>query len=235
MRSVVLFSGGIDSTTALVWAKARSSEVHALTADYGQRHRVEVRMARWTARRMGVPQTVLTLDSAPFAGSALTDPKAALPRCRSISDIPSGPPSTYVPFRNGVLVAIAAAFAEARRLDTIVTGFNMIDSPDYPDTRPEFVRAMNRAIAAGTRAAFGGPAIKLVAPFVRMRKSEIIRLGLELGADYSRSISCYRGEEAPCGTCSACALRRGAFAQAETADPLIERLKKNKKRKESRS
>lgn len=228
MKSVVLFSGGIDSTTALAWARARSSEVHALTVDYGQRHRVEVRMARQTARRMGVPQTVIALDPAPFAGSALTDPETALPRCRRPSDIRSGPPSTYVPFRNGVLVSLAAAFAEARGLDTVVTGFNVIDSPDYPDTRPEFVRAMNRAIRTGTRAAFGGPAIRVAAPFVRMRKSEIIRLGLKLGADYSHSVSCYGGGEAPCGTCSACALRRRAFAGAGIPDPLVERLKKNK-------
>ncbi len=229
MKSVVLFSGGIDSTTALAWARARSSVVHALTVDYGQRHRVEVRMSRWTARRMGVPQTVIKLDPAPFAGSALTDPKAALPRVRKASDIGSGPPSTYVPFRNGVLAALAAAFAEARGLDTIVTGFNMIDSPDYPDTRPEFVRAMNRAVAAGTRAAFGGRAIRIVAPFVRMKKSAIIRLGLEIGADYSHAVTCYGGGERPCGTCSSCALRRRAFAEAGVPDPLLERLKRKKK------
>jgi 7-cyano-7-deazaguanine synthase len=229
MKSVVLFSGGIDSTTAVAWAKARSAEVHALTVLYGQRHAVEVRLARAAARRMGVPQTVLAIDLARFGGSALTDPSAPLPRHRDPSDIRPGPPSTYVPFRNGVLVSVAAAFAEARGLDTIVTGFNMIDSPDYPDTRPEFVRAMNRAIKTGSRAAFGGRPIRVVAPFVRMRKSEIIRLGLSLGADYSRSVSCYSGQERPCGTCSACVLRRRAFAEAGTADPLVERLKKRSK------
>jgi 7-cyano-7-deazaguanine synthase len=107
MKSVVLFSGGIDSTTALAWARARSSEVHALTFDYGQRHRIEVAMAKRTARRMGVPQTVLAIDLARFGGSALTDPAAALPRCRKPSDIEPGPPSTYVPFRNGVLISLA--------------------------------------------------------------------------------------------------------------------------------
>ena len=111
MKSVVLFSGGIDSTTALAWAKARSSEVHALTVDYGQRHRIEVRLAKETARRMGVPQTVLAIDLARFGGSALTDPSAALPRCRKPSDIRSGPPSTYVPFRNGVRGRPSAAWS----------------------------------------------------------------------------------------------------------------------------
>lgn len=229
MRSIVLFSGGIDSTTALAWARARSSEVHALTVLYGQRHAIEVRLARRTARRMGIPQTVIRLDLARFGGSALTDRSAALPRCRKPSDIRPGPPPTYVPFRNGLFISLAAALADARGFDTIVTGFNTIDSPDYPDTRPEFVRAMNRAIKTGSRAAFGGPGIRLVAPFVRMRKSEIIRLGLELGTDYSCSVSCYSGEERPCGTCSACVLRRRAFAEAGVPDPLLERLKKKEK------
>jgi 7-cyano-7-deazaguanine synthase len=231
MNSVVLFSGGIDSTTALAWARARSSEVHALTFDYGQRHRIEVALAKRTARRMGVPQTVLAIDLSRFGGSALTDPAAALPRYRKPSDIGPGPPTTYVPFRNGVLLSLAVSFAEARSFDTVVTGFNVVDSPDYPDTRPEFVRAMNAAVKAGTRAASGGPRIRIVAPFVRMRKSEIIRLGLELGADYSRSVTCYFGKEAPCGTCSACVLRRRAFAEAGTPDPLVERLRKNKERR----
>jgi 7-cyano-7-deazaguanine synthase len=230
MKSVVLFSGGIDSTTALAWAKARSVETHALTFDYGQRHRVEVRLARRTAKRMGVPQTVLRLDLARFGGSALTDPSAALPRYRKASDIRHGPPSTYVPFRNGVLIALAASFAEARGFDTLVCGFNIIDSPDYPDTRPEFVRAMEQAVRAGTRAAFGEPAIRISAPFVRMPKSEIIRLGLEMGADYSHSVSCYAGAEKPCGTCASCVLRRRAFAAAGIPDPLLVRLKNKEKR-----
>jgi len=224
MKSVILFSGGIDSTTALAWAKARSADTHALTFDYGQRHNVEVRLARWTAKRMGVLQTVLRLDLAGFGGSALTNPSAALPRYRKPSDIRRGPPSTYVPFRNGVLIALAASFAEARGFDTVVCGFNIIDSPDYPDTRPEFVRAMEKAVRAGTRAAFGGPAIRIAAPFIRMRKSEIIRLGLRLGADYSRAVSCYAGAEEPCGTCASCVLRRQAFAEAGRPDPLLERL-----------
>ena len=230
MKSVVLFSGGIDSTTALAWALSRSEAVHALTFDYGQRHRIEVRLAKRTARRMGVPHSVIGLDLARFGGSALTDPSAALPRHRKPSDIRPGPPSTYVPFRNGVLIAVAAAFAEAREFDRIVCGFNTADSPDYPDTRPEFVRAMNHAVRAGTRAAFGGPPIRVLAPLVRMRKSEIIRLGLALGADYSDSVSCYDGRERPCGTCSACVLRRRAFAEAGVPDPLVERTRKKESR-----
>jgi 7-cyano-7-deazaguanine synthase len=229
-RSVVLFSGGIDSTTALSWALARAAEVHALTFDYGQRHAIEVRMARLAARRLGVPHTVLKLDLTAVGGSALTDPAIALPRYKKVPPLKSGPPATYVPFRNGILIAVAAAWSEARGFGEIVCGFNVIDSPEYPDTRPAFVRAMEKAIAAGTAAAFGGPAVRIVAPFVRMRKSEIIRLGLRLGADYSRAITCYAGAERPCGACSACLLRARAFAEAGTPDPLLVRLSQGGRR-----
>jgi 7-cyano-7-deazaguanine synthase len=229
-RSIVLFSGGIDSTTALFWARARSDDVRALTFDYGQRHKVEVRMARATARRVGVPHTVLKIDLTQIGGSALTDGKMALPRYEKVPPLASGPPATYVPFRNGILISLAAAWAEVQGAAEIVCGFNILDSPEYPDTRPEFIRAMQRAVDTGTRAAFGGPGIKITAPFVRMKKSAIIRLGLSLGADYSRSVTCYAGAERPCGACSACLLRARAFAEAGVPDPLLVRLNKGGRR-----
>lgn len=229
-RSIVLFSGGIDSTTALAWARSRADEVRALTFDYGQRHKVEVRMARLAARRLGVPHTVLKIDLTQIGGSALTDAGIALPRYRKIPPLASGPPATYVPFRNGILIAVAAAWAEAHGAAEIVCGFNIIDSPEYPDTRPAFVRAMQKAIDAGTTAAFGGPRIRIEAPFVRMRKSAIIRLGLRLGADYSHSVTCYAGAERPCGACSACLLRARAFAEAGVPDPLLVRLSQGGRR-----
>jgi 7-cyano-7-deazaguanine synthase len=225
-RSVVLFSGGIDSTTALYWARAKSDEVCALTFDYGQRHKIEVRMARTTARRIGVPHTVLKIDLTQIGGSALTDGTIVLPRYKKIPSLASGPPTTYVPFRNGILIALAAAWAEVHGGTEIVCGFNIVDSPEYPDTRPAFVRAMQRAVATGTTAAFGGPGLRITAPFVRMRKSAIIRLGLSLGADYSHSVTCYAGAERPCGACSACLLRARAFAEAGVPDPLLVRLNK---------
>ena len=229
-RSIVLFSGGIDSTTALAWARARADEVRALTFDYGQRHKVEVRMARLAARRLGVPHTVLKIDLTPIGGSALTDAAIALPRYRKVPPLAAGPPATYVPFRNGILIAVAAAWAEAHGGTEIVCGFNVIDSPEYPDTRPDFVRAMQTAIDAGTRTAFGRPRIRITAPFIRMKKSEIIRLGLRLGADYSHAVTCYAGAERPCGACSACLLRARAFAEAGAADPLLARLNRGGRR-----
>jgi len=226
-KTVVLFSGGLDSTTALHWALRRGGEVSALTFDYGQRHRVEVRAARTIARRLGVPHAVLKIDLGPIGGSALTDRSIAVPRHRRVPRLRTAvPPATYVPFRNGILLALAAAWAEARGIDEIVCGFNTVDSPDYPDTRPAFVRAMERAVAAGTAAAFGRRRVRIRAPFSRLKKSEIIRAGLALGADYSRSVTCYSGKEKPCGSCSACLLRARAFKEAGRPDPLVLRTGK---------
>ena len=223
---IVLFSGGIDSTTALYWALARYDRVLPLTFDYGQRHRVEVRLAGRLLRRHGLPRTVLRLDLRQVGGSALTDPRIALPRVRGRAEIPAGPPATYVPFRNGIFLAVAAAWAEARGVRDLVCGFHVLDSPEYPDTRREFVRAMEKAVNLGTAAAFGGPPARILAPFVGLRKAEIIRRGLRLGADYSCSVSCYAGGEAPCGTCSSCLLRREAWREAGREDPLVARLRK---------
>lgn len=230
MRScVVLFSGGIDSTTALCWALDRYDRVYPLTFDYGQRHRVEIRMAKRAARRLGLEPVVIKLDLRQVGGSALTDPAIAVPRPRGLGKLKAGTPPTYVPFRNGILLAVAAAWAEARGVTDLVCGFNVLDSPNYPDTRREFIRAMEKAVNAGTRAACGGPAMRILAPFVGMRKSEIIRKGLALGADYAYSVSCYSGGEAPCGACSSCLLRARAWKEAGREDPLVARLKKEER------
>jgi len=226
----VLFSGGIDSTTALYWALKRYERVFPLTFDYGQRHRVEIRLAGRLVRKLGMPRTVLKVNLNQVGGSALTDRSIPLPRFRKRSDLPAGPPVTYVPFRNGIFLAVAAAWAEARGVSDLVCGFHVIDSPDYPDTRKEFVRAMERAINLGTSAACGGPRTRVLAPFIGIRKSEIIRRGLALGADYSYSVSCYAGREAPCGTCSSCLLRREAWREAGREDPLLARLRKEGQR-----
>ncbi len=229
IQTVVLFSGGIDSTAALAWALKTKNGVAALTFDYGQRHRVEVKMARIAARNARVPFTLLRVDLGQVGGSALTDPRIPVPRMKRIPPSAGGPPITYVPFRNGIFLAMAAAWAEARGAREIVVGFNVIDSPSYPDTRPAFVRAMERALNQGTRAAFGGGRLRILAPFINLKKSDIIKRGLALGADFSRSISCYAGGEVPCGACSSCLLRARAFREAGDEDPLLVRLRKEGK------
>lgn len=229
MRScVVLFSGGLDSTTALAWALRRYDKVHALTFDYGQRHRVEIAMARKTARRIGVPQTILKVDLRQIGGSALTDTRIPLPRPPRRSGAAAGPPATYVPFRNGIFLALAAAWAETRGIRELVCGFHVEDSPDYPDTTRTFIKAMEKALQAGTKASFGGPRVRVRAPLVGLSKAGIIRLGLGLGADYAYAVSCYAGAERPCGTCSSCRFRARAWRDVGREDPLVARLRRRK-------
>lgn len=230
MRScVVLFSGGLDSTTALYWARENYERIEPLTFDYGQRHRVEVALAGRTASRLGLKTFVLAVDLAAVGASALTDPSIPVPDLDALPADAPLPTSTYVPFRNGIFLSLAAAWAEARGIGDIVCGFNILDSPDYPDTRPEFVQAMERAVRLGTKAGTRGEPPRIIAPFTHMKKSDIIRLGLDLGADYSTSVSCYRGSEIPCGRCPACLLRQRAWEEAGRLDPLLLRLEKEGK------
>jgi len=228
-KAVVLFSGGIDSTTALYWARGRYAEVSTLSFDYGQRHKVELALARRLTRRLGLSHQTLGVNLRPVGGSALTDASIPVPKFRGAVPPAKGIPVTYVPFRNGVFLALAAAWAESKGMDDIICGFNTIDSPAYPDTGSSFVRAMQRAVDLGTGAASKGRRIRILAPFIRKKKSEIIRLGLSLGADYSFSISCYGGREVPCRRCSACLLRKKAWEEAGAEDLLLIRLRKEGK------
>jgi 7-cyano-7-deazaguanine synthase len=229
-KSIVLFSGGIDSTTALYWTQHRKKQTSALTFSYGQRHQVEVELARKVTATLDIPHKILRVDLTQIGGSSLTDPSLAIPEYDRATQIEGGLPSTYVPFRNGIFLALAAAWAETQKAQEIVCGFHMLDSPAYPDTREKFVRSMEMAINSGTGVAFGGSKIRVMAPFLKLRKSEIIRTGLSLGADYSYSISCYNGSEVPCLKCSSCLLRRQAWEEAGMKDPLLSRLEKEGKR-----
>jgi len=225
----VLFSGGLDSTTTLIWAKHRFKKVQALSFQYGQRHSLEVELSRNTARRMTVPQTVVPLDFSFIGGSSLIDTEMPLPEFSRAEDIPEGPPSTYVPFRNGIFLSLAAAWSEARGIRDLAAGFNVIDSPDYPDTRPDFVKTMGTAINQGTGAGISGGNFHIHAPFIHHTKSDIIREGIKMGADYAYSISCYAGSEIPCGKCSSCRLREKAWQETGEKDHLLLRLKKEGK------
>lgn len=228
-KALVLFSGGLDSTTALYWAKKRFPHLWALTIDYGQRHRLEIEFARKICQKLGVDQKIFRLDLTQFGGSALTDLSQDLPQYQHVREIKPGVPVTYVPFRNGIFLSLAAAWGEVLGIEAIICGFNTIDSPNYPDTRTPFVRAMEKAMQEGTKAGYGGQPIKILAPFVNLKKLEIIQTGLTLGADYSYSLSCYSGEEIPCGKCAACLLRAQAWAEIGREDHLIVRLKKEGK------
>ena len=228
-KSIILFSAGVDSTSALYWALDRYDKTFALTFDYGQRSRIELDMARKVAQKLNVPQKILRVDLKQIGGSSLTDTKLSLPQYETIEEIEAGLPSTYVPFRNGIFLALAAAWAETEGVKEIVCGFNVIDAPNYPDTRNQFVQAMQEAINQGTKASFSPEKIQIIAPFLKMKKSEIIKEGLVLGADYSFAISCYSGEEIPCQKCSSCVLRQKAWEEVGIQDPLILRLEEEGK------
>jgi len=227
--SLVLFSGGIDSTTALYWARSRFKQVTSLSFAYGQRHKIEIKLARKLTKKLNIPHIILRLDMNQIGGSALTDTQIPVPEIDRIEEIGTDPPATYVPFRNGIFLSMAAAWAEANSIRDLVCGFNIVDSPPYPDTRPAFVSAMIKAINLGTTTSLDKEKFVLHAPFIRMKKSYIIQKGLALNADYSYSISCYAGAEVPCLKCSSCLLRQQAWEEVGQKDPLLVRLEKEGK------
>ena len=217
--AVVLLSGGLDSTTALAIARRDGFTCHALTVRYGQLHEVELAAARRVATALGAAaHRVIDIDLS-FATSALTSPTVAVPKDRSLADIgaPGDVPSTYVPARNTVLLALALAWAETLGARDLFVGVNVLDASGYPDCRPEFVRAFEALAQVATRS--GG--FRVHAPLIEMTKADIIRAGRALGVDYAQTHSCYdpAPDGAACGRCDACALRRKGFAEAGGPDP----------------
>jgi len=209
----------MDSATALYWAKARSSRVDALTVHYGQRHDREIRSARALADAAGVrAHLVLTLPLGDLLESGLTDGSARL----RTGGVRGGIPSSYVPARNTILLAIALGIAESRQCDRIVLGINAIDYSGYPDCRPEYLRAFRRLARLATKAGVERHAEPIVeAPLLRSSKSDIVRRGERLGVPWELTWSCYLGGRRPCGRCDSCRLRATGFAQAGRPDPLV--------------
>jgi 7-cyano-7-deazaguanine synthase len=215
-RSVVLLSGGMDSCVCAALA-ARDSEAAALHISYGQR---TAERERWAfericdhlgiKRRMAIRNESLGL----IGGSALTDKEIAVPKAGA--EIGSDIPVTYVPFRNAHFLAAAVSWAEVLGAEEIYIGAVEQDSSGYPDCRPEYYRAFNAVIKAGTR----DGKIQVVTPLIALRKVEIVRLGMELGAPFDLTWSCYSREDKACGVCESCVLRRRAFAEAEAPDPI---------------
>ncbi|MGA8275368.1 MAG: 7-cyano-7-deazaguanine synthase QueC [Thermoplasmata archaeon] len=217
--SVVLLSGGMDSATCLALAVRERRPVHALTVSYGQRHTREIASARRLARHYRVVHhTVLHLPLGPLLDSSLTRPARPLPRGRGR---PGRIPSTYVPARNTILLAVALGYAESHRLGSIYIGANAIDYSGYPDCRPPFLRAFERVALLGTRTgAQTGRGIRVRAPLLRLSKERIVRLGERLGVPWRLTWSCYAGGRVPCGQCDACRLRGLGFSAAGVRDPV---------------
>jgi 7-cyano-7-deazaguanine synthase len=215
--AVVLLSGGLDSATVLAMAQAEGWRCHALSVDYGQRHRAELAAAARVATALGaVEHRIVRVDIAAFGGSALTDTSIAVPLAPS-----EGIPVTYVPARNTIMLSLALAHAEVSGSDAIFTGANAVDYSGYPDCRPEYLEAFERLANLATRRAVEGQPIEIRAPIVRMTKGDIVRRGLELGVDFSLTVSCYNADSAglACGRCDSCRFRREGFRDAGVADP----------------
>ena len=221
--AVLLLSGGLDSYTAGAIARAEGLSLHALTVRYGQRHVRELESARAVAAALGVVRHIeLDVDLSAFGGSSLTT-DAPVPKDRRIdaTDIPS----TYVPARNTVFLALALGWAEVLGAHDLVIGVNALDYSGYPDCRPEYVAAFEHLATLATARGVGGETFRIHAPLQNLTKADIIRRGIALGLDYGLTHSCYdpASEGRPCGRCDSCLLRAAGFAEAGVTDPIVAR------------
>jgi 7-cyano-7-deazaguanine synthase len=220
-KAVVCLSGGLDSTTTLAIARHEGYALYALTFRYGQRHSHELAAAERIARQFQVAEhAVIEIDLRRFGGSALTS-DIAVPKGRSEGEISTGIPITYVPARNTIFLSFALAWAEVLGARDIFLGVNALDYSGYPDCRPEYIAAFQKLANLATKAGVEGRTVRIHTPLIQLHKSEIIRRGLELGVDYSLTVSCYdpAPDGAACGQCDACQLRRKGFAENGLSDP----------------
>ncbi len=219
-KAVILLSGGLDSATVLFWAIRKGYHPQALIFDYGQRHSREVASAKALCKKAGVLYQVISIKL-PWQGSSLLDKKAALPKAKNVKAVGAEIPSTYVPGRNTLFLSYGLSFAEATGAGAVMIGANALDYSGYPDCRPDFISAMSKVFKLGTKAGRQGRPIKIVAPLLKMTKSQIIKLGTKLSVPYQLTWSCYRGGGKPCGTCDSCLLRNKGFKVAKVKDPAV--------------
>ncbi|WP_395502523.1 7-cyano-7-deazaguanine synthase QueC [Ectopseudomonas mendocina] len=215
-KAVILLSGGLDSATVVAMARAEGYACYSMSFDYGQRHRAELQAAERVARQLGVVEhKVIGLNLNGIGGSALTDSSIAVPEAPT-----EGIPSTYVPARNTVFLALALGWAEVLEARDIFIGVNAVDYSGYPDCRPEFVEAFERMANLATRAGVQGQSFSVRAPLQQMSKAEIIQVGMSLGVDYALTVSCYQADNdgRACGKCDSCRLRAAGFVAAGVPD-----------------
>lgn len=222
-KAVVLLSGGLDSATVAAQAIADGYQVIALSFRYGQRHQRELEAAKQLVRHFGIPQHfVMAVDLAQWGGSALTDTTMAVPTDGVVQGVI---PSTYVPGRNTVFIAIALSLAEAQQAEAIYLGINALDYSGYPDCRPEYLETYQQLANLSSKAGLAGQAPRLVAPLILDSKRDIVQRALALGVPIAETWSCYQGGDVPCGLCDACRLRDRALIEAghgELATPIAQ-------------
>ncbi|MGA0099847.1 MAG: 7-cyano-7-deazaguanine synthase QueC [Steroidobacteraceae bacterium] len=215
--AVVLVSGGLDSATVLAMARAQGFACHALSFDYGQRHRAELAAAARVADALGaVAHKVVSIGIDALGGSALTDPDIEVPTQPS-----AGIPVTYVPARNTVFLALALGWAEVLDAEDLFIGVNAVDYSGYPDCRPAFIEAFESLANLATRAGVEGGRFTIHTPLIQLSKGDIIRRGQALGVDFAQTVSCYQADDSgrACGVCDSCRLRRQGFISAGLPDP----------------
>jgi len=216
--AVVLFSGGLDSTTCLAQARADGHRCYALSFDYGQRHTSELAAAARIAQAAEVAEhKTVRIDFDGMGGSSLTDATMDVPETPS-----EGVPNTYVPARNTLFLSIALGWAEVLGADAIYIGVNAVDYSGYPDCRPEFIEAFEKLAMLATKAGVeDGHRFAIRTPLLQLSKAQIIQQGLSLGVDYAQTVSCYQADDQgrACGRCDACRLRRKGFEDAGVVDP----------------
>jgi 7-cyano-7-deazaguanine synthase len=214
--AIALLSGGLDSATAAALAIERGDRVIGLSFDYGQRHRRELAAAAELATALGLAEHhQVAVNLAAWGGSSLTDPSQSIPS----GGVQAGViPSTYVPGRNTVFIAIGLSLAEARGAERLVLGVNAVDYSGYPDCRPDYLDAFQTLANLATRAGREGRGARLWAPLIQLSKTDIVREALRLGVPIETTWSCYAGGAEPCGVCDSCRIRDAALREAGRAD-----------------
>jgi len=224
-KAVVLSSGGIDSTTAMAIAKSEGYTIYSLSFRYGQRHSVEIESARKVAKAMDAAEhLILDLDLGKIGGSALTA-NIDVPKHDSTEELAAGEiPLTYVPARNTIFLSHGLAWAEVLKAGVIFIGVTAVDYSGYPDCRPEYINAYEKMANLATRAGVTGETrLKIRTPLMKLSKGEIIRRGIDLGVDYSLTLSCYDPDQKgrSCGKCDSCLHRKKGFKEAGITDPTV--------------
>jgi 7-cyano-7-deazaguanine synthase len=217
-KAVVLFSGGLDSSTCLAVARDQGFSCYALTFNYGQRNNSELAAAERYAKLESVAEhKIITIPLNSWGGSALTDFSLDVPQYKGDGNIPI----TYVPARNIIFLSLAVAWAEVLDARDIFLGVNAVDYAGYPDCRPEFIAAFQNMVNMGTVTGNAGRAFTIQTPLINLHKADIVKLGTQLGIDYSKTVSCYQATEEghACGECDSCYLRKKGFKEAGIADP----------------
>ncbi len=216
-KAVILISGGLDSATTLAIAQEQGYECYALSMDYGQRHRVELKAAHWVAESFSVTEhKIINVGLDALGGSSLTDKSITVP-----DTLEEGIPSTYVPARNTIFLSIALGWAEVIGANDLFIGVTAVDYSGYPDCREEFITAFENVANLGTKAGVEGGSFHVHTPLVKWSKAEIIRQGVRLGVDYGLTVSCYQAdnEGRACGVCDSCRFRVQGFQEAGVVDP----------------